>query len=88
MRTRKIASKAIVMLISSVMAIPAFAGWKELWRWYGRSWNIWMEWKIWMEWIEFRAKIQLFSDTAKFEGVIRKCLKCAFRLKVVKLPYS
>lgn len=35
-----------------------------------------------------RAKIQLFSDTAKFGGVIRKCLKCAFRLKVVKLPYS
>ena len=55
---------------------------------YGWSWNIWMEWKIWMEWIEFRAKIQLFSDTAKFEGVIRKCLKCAFRLKIVKLPYS
>ena len=42
----------------------------------------------WMEWMEFRAKIQLFSDTAKFWGVIRKCLKCAFRLKVVKLPYS
>lgn len=41
-----------------------------------------------MEWMEFRAKIQLFSDTAKFGGVIRKCLKCAFRLKVVKLPYS
>ena len=40
------------------------------------------------EWMEFRAKIQLFSDTAKFGGVIRKCLKCAFRLKVVKLPYS
>lgn len=36
----------------------------------------------------FRAKIQLFSDTAKFGGVIRKCLNCAFRLKVVKLPYS
>lgn len=49
---------------------------------YGRSW------KVWMEWMEFRAKIQLFSDTAKFGGVIRKCLKCAFRLKVVKLPYS
>ena len=42
----------------------------------------------WMEWMEFRAKIQLFSDTAKFGGVIRKCLNCAFRLKVVKLPYS
>ena len=42
----------------------------------------------WKEWMEFRAKIQLFSDTAKFGGVIRKCLKCAFRLKVVKLPYS
>lgn len=41
-----------------------------------------------MEWMEFRAKIQLFSDTAKFGGVIRICLKCAFRLKVVKLPYS
>lgn len=40
------------------------------------------------EWMEFRAKIQLFSDTAKFWGVIRKCLKYAFRLKVVKLPYS
>jgi hypothetical protein len=49
---------------------------------YGRSW------KVWKEWMEFRAKIQLFSDTAKFGGVIRKCLKCAFRLKVVKLPYS
>ena len=54
----------------------AEAGRKELWG---------MEW---MEWMEFRAKIQLFSDTAKFGGVIRKCLKCAFRLKVVKLPYS
>ena len=42
----------------------------------------------WMEWIEFGAKIQLFSDTAKFGGVIRKCLEYAFRLKVVKLPYS
>lgn len=41
-----------------------------------------------MEGMEFRAKIQLFSDTAKFGGVIRKCLKYAFRLKVVKLPYS
>lgn len=38
--------------------------------------------------MEFGAKIQLFSDTAKFGGVIRKCLKCAFRLKVVKFPYS
>ncbi len=56
--------------------------WKER---YGRSWKVWMKWK---EWMEFRAKIQLFSDTAKFGGVIRKCLKCAFRLKVVKLPYS
>lgn len=45
----------------------------------GRSWKVWME---------FRAKIQLFSDTAKFGGVIRKCLNYAFRLKVVKLPYS
>lgn len=42
------------------------AVWKER---YGRSWKEWMEW---MEWMEFRAKIQLFSDTAKFEGVIRK----------------
>lgn len=42
----------------------------------------------WVRRIEFGAKIQLFSDTAKFGGVIRKCLKCAFRLKVVKLPYS
>ena len=50
--------------------------WKER---YGRSWKVWME---------FRAKIQLFSDTAKFGGVIRKCLNYAFRLKVVKLPYS
>ena len=55
------------------------AVWKER---YGRSW------KEWKEWMEFGAKIQLFSDTAKFGGVIRKCLKCAFRLKVVKLPYS
>ena len=38
--------------------------------------------------MEFRAKIQLFSDTAKFGDVIRKCLNYAFRLKVVKLPYS
>lgn len=67
--------------------------WKKLWGWHGRSgmegigrnWKVWVEW---MEWMEFRAKIQLFSDTAKFGGVIRKCLKCAFRLKVVKLPYS
>jgi hypothetical protein len=42
----------------------------------------------WARRIEFGAKIQLFSDTAKFGGVIRKCLNCAFRLKVVKLPYS
>lgn len=41
-----------------------------------------------MEWIEFGAKIQLFSDTAKFGGVIRKCLNYAFRLKVVKFPNS
>ena len=61
------------------------AVWKER---YGRCWKVWMKWKEWMEWIEFRAKIQLFSDTAKFGGVIRKFLKCAFRLKVVKLPYS
>lgn len=47
-----------------------------------------MEGMEWKEWMEFRAKIQLFSDTAKFGDVIRKCLKCAFRLKVVKLPYS
>ena len=46
---------------------------------YGRSWKVWME---------FCAKIRIFSDTAKFGGVIRICLKCAFRLKVVKLPYS
>ena len=60
--------------------------WKER---YGRSG---MEGMVDMdgmeEWMEFRAKIQLFSDTAKFGGVIRKCLKYAFRLKVVKLPYS
>ena len=58
---------------------------------YGRCWKVWMEWMegaVWKEWMEFRAKIQLFSDTAKFGGVIRICLKCAFRLKVVKLPYS
>ena len=55
------------------------AAWKER---YGRSW------KEWKEWMEFGAKIQLFSDTAKFGGVIRKCLNYAFRLKVVKLPYS
>ncbi|RGW75782.1 hypothetical protein DWV53_12975 [Segatella copri] len=62
--------------------------WKER---YGRSWKVWMEWMegaVWKEWMEFRAKIQLFSDTAKFGGVIRKCLNYAFRLKVVKLPYS
>ncbi len=61
----------------------------------GIVWKDGMEGAVWkelegmvMEWMEFRAKIQLFSDTAKFGGVIRKCLKCAFRLKVVKLPYS
>ena len=42
----------------------------------------------WVRRIEFGAKIQLFSYTAKFGGVIRKCLNYAFRLKVVKLPYS
>ena len=42
----------------------------------------------WVRRMEFGAKIQLFSDTAKFGGVIRECLECAFRLKVVKLPYS
>ena len=26
------------------------------------------------EWMEFRAKIQLFSDTAKFGGVIKNSL--------------
>lgn len=70
--------------------------WKER---YGRSYRDGMVGAVWkvlegmvdmdgMEGMEFRAKIQLFSDTAKFGGVIRKCLKCAFRLKVVKLPYS
>ena len=42
----------------------------------------------WARRMEFGAKIQLFSGTAKFGGVIRKCLNYAFRLKVVKLPYS
>ena len=56
--------------------------WKER---YGRSWKVWL---IWKEWIEFGAKIRIFSDTAKIGGVIRKCLNYAFRLKVVKLPYS
>lgn len=54
----------------------------------GRSYGDSMEGAVWKEWMEFRAKIQLFSDTAKFGGVIRKCLNYAFRLKVVKLPYS
>ena len=57
----------------------------------GRSCGDGMEgavWKEWMEWIEFGAKIRIFSDTAKIGGVIRKCLNYAFRLKVVKLPYS
>lgn len=65
--------------------------WKERYRRSWKEWKElmeWMEWMEWKEWMEFRAKIQLFSDTAKFGGVIRKCLKCAFRLKVVKLPYS
>lgn len=57
----------------------------------GRSYGDSMEGAVWKE-LEgmdgFRAKIQLFSDTAKFGGVIRKCLNYAFRLKVVKLPYS
>lgn len=63
----------------------------------GRSYGDSMEGAVWKE-LEgmdgmdgmdgFRAKIQLFSDTAKFGGVIRKCLNCAFKLKVVKLPYS
>lgn len=60
----------------------------------GRSYGDSMEGAVWKE-LEgmdgmdgFRAKIQLFSDTAKFWGVIRKCLNYAFRLKVVKLPYS
>ena len=63
----------------------------------GRSCGDGMEGAVWKE-LEgmdgmdgmdgFRAKIQLFSDTAKFGGVIRKCLNYAFRLKVVKLPYS
>ena len=63
----------------------------------GRSCGDGMEGAVWKE-LEgmdgmdgmdgFRAKIQLFSDTAKFGGVIRKCLNSAFRLKVVKLPYS
>ncbi len=64
--------RRVLKLAEGVMGMA----WKER---YGRSWKVWME---------FRAKIQLFSDTAKFGGVIRKCLKCAFRLKVVKLPYS
>lgn len=63
----------------------------------GRSYGDSMEGAVWKE-LEgmdgmdgmdgFGAKIQLFSDTAKFGGVIRKCLNYAFRLKVVKLPYS
>lgn len=54
----------------------------------GRSCGDGMEGAVWKEWIEFGAKTQLFSDTAKIGGVIRKCLNYAFRLKVVKLPYS
>lgn len=63
----------------------------------GRSYGDSMEGAVWKEFEGmdgmdgmdgFRAKIQLFSDTAKFGGVIRKCLNYAFRLKVVKLPYS
>ena len=60
----------------------------------GRSYGDSMEGAVWKE-LEgmdgmdgFRAKIQLFSDTAKFGDVIRKCLNYAFRLKVVKLPNS
>ena len=45
----------------------------------GRSCGDGMEGAVWKEWIEFGAKIG---------GVIRKCLNYAFRLKVVKLPYS
>lgn len=54
----------------------------------GRSCGDGMEGAVWKEWIEFGAKIRIFSDTVKFGGVIRKCLNYAFRLKVVKLPYS
>ena len=54
--------------------------WKKLERDGGYGWNGGVD--------GFCAKIQLFSDTAKFVGVIRKCLNYAFRLKVVKLPYS
>ncbi len=54
----------------------------------GRSCGDGMAGAVWKEWIEFGAKIQLFSDTAKFGGVISKFLNYAFRLKVVKLPYS
>ena len=68
-----------------------------MWGWHGRSGMEGAVWKVlegmvdmdgMEEWMEFRAKIQLFSDTAKFGDVIRKCLNYAFRLKVVKLPYS
>ena len=40
----------------------------------GRSCGDGMEGAVWKEWIEFGAKIRIFSDTAKFGGVIRKCL--------------
>ena len=67
--------RRVLKLAEGVMGMA----WKER---YGRSW------KVWMEWMESGTKIQLFSDTAKFGDVIRKCLNYAFRLKVVKLPNS
>ena len=46
--------------------------WKER---YGRSW------KVWMIWMEFRAKIQLFSDTAKFGGCDKVMFELCFQIE-------
>ena len=54
-----------------------------MWGWHGRSGMEGAVWKVlegmvdmdgMEEWMEFRAKIQLFSDTAKFGGVIKNSL--------------
>lgn len=47
----------------------------------GRSCGDGMEGAVWMEWMEFRAKIQLFSDTAKFGGCDKEMFELCFQIE-------
>lgn len=47
----------------------------------GRSCGDGMEGAVWKEWMEFRAKIQLFSDTAKFWGGDKEMFELCFQIE-------